>query len=225
VECHLGDGTARGPGARALRIYCCAGASFPDLLLVVCRGRVLASHWMTVELLHIRIVARDGRPRGSSFTGGVAFRRGPPFRYLPLCCSSLLRTRPTFSNGSPLLRRSALRRSPSFWSRSFFPSGSRFGSTSLTLRHCHLLQGPRTLPRQCQSARSNSRRMLTDPLPTLPAMRVPLAYVCESARAACGRSFWRGIPALLCRYICATSTVLIATSPSVASSGRRDYSR
>ena len=113
-----------GPGARALRIYCCAGASFPDLLLVVCRGRVLASHWMTVELLHIRIVARDGRPRGSSFTGGVAFRRGPPFRYLPLCCSSLLRTRPTFSNGSPLLRRSALRRSPSFWSRSFFPSGS-----------------------------------------------------------------------------------------------------
>ena len=66
-----------GPGARALRIYCCAGASFPDLLLVVCRGRVLASHWMTVELLHIRIVARDGRPRGSSFTGGVAFRRGP----------------------------------------------------------------------------------------------------------------------------------------------------
>ena len=146
-----------GPGARALRIYCCAGASFQDLLPVVCCGRLLASHWMTVEPLHIRVVARDGRPRGSSFTGGVAFRRGPPFRYLPLCCSSLLRTRPTFSNGSPLLRRSALKRSPSFWSRSFFPSGSRFGSTSLTLRHCHLLQGPRTLPRQCQSARSNSR--------------------------------------------------------------------
>ena len=84
-----------GPGARALRIYCCAGASFPDLLLVVCRGRVLASHWMTVELLHIRIVARDGRPRGSSFTGGVAFSQGPA-----VSCSSLLRT---ISRSSALL--------------------------------------------------------------------------------------------------------------------------
>ena len=84
VECHLGDGTALGPRRASVAYLLLRWASFPDLLLVVCRGRVLASHWMTVELLHIRIVARDGRPRGSSFTGGVAFRRGPPFRYLPL---------------------------------------------------------------------------------------------------------------------------------------------
>jgi len=146
------------PGARALRIYCCAGVSFLDLLLVVCCGRVLASRWMTVELLHTRIVARDGRPRGSTLPGGASFRRSPPFRHLPsLCFSSFLRTRPSLGDGSPLLRRSALRRSPSFWGRSFFPGGSRLDSSSLTLRHWHLLQGPRTLSRQSQSARSNSR--------------------------------------------------------------------
>jgi len=165
------------PGARALRIYCCAGVSFLDLLLVVCCGRVLASRWMTVELLHTRIVARDGRPRGSTLPGGASFRRSPPFRHLPsLCFSSFLRTRPSLGDGSPLLRRwdarqnsqviegdpfsrrtrsplgkrhqpSALRRSPSFWGRSFFPGGSRLDSSSLTLRHWHLLQGPRTLSR------------------------------------------------------------------------------
>src|SRR5262249_12414618 len=121
-----------GPSARALRIYCCAGASFLDLLLVVCCGRVLAPHWMTVELLRIRIVARDG-PRGSSLAGGGAFRGSAPFRYLPpLCCCSFLRARPALRIGSPLLRRSSLGGSPSFWSGSFFPGGSRFGSPSLT---------------------------------------------------------------------------------------------
>ena len=146
----LGDG----PGARALRIYCCAGASFLDLLLVVCCGRVLASHRMTVELLHALLVARDRHPRGSTLPGGASFRRSPPFRCLPtLCCSSFLRTSPTLGNGSPLLPRSALRRSPSFWGRSFFPSGSRSGSTSLTLHG--------NASRQDRIA----ARMLTDPLP------------------------------------------------------------
>ena len=153
----------RGPGARAY--HCCAGASFLELLLVVCCGRVLASHRMTVELLHIRIVARDRRPCGTSLTGGASFRRSPPFRYLPtLCCSPFLRAGPTLGDGSPLLRRSALRRCSSFWSRSFFPGRSRFGSPSLTLGHCHLLQGPRTLSRHASRQDRIAARMLTDPL-------------------------------------------------------------
>jgi hypothetical protein len=98
-----------GPRRASVAYAFLPGASFLDLLLVVCCGPVLASHWMTVELLRTRLVARDGRPRRSSLPGGVAFRRSSPFRYLPtLCYSSFLRTRPTLRNGSPLLRRSAL---------------------------------------------------------------------------------------------------------------------
>jgi hypothetical protein len=142
-----------------LRTYCCAGASFLDLLLIVGRGRVLASHWMAVELLHIRIIARDRHPRDSTFADSESLRSGPPFRYLPtLCCTSFLRARPALSSGSALLRRSAPRRSPLFWSRSFFRGGSRCCSPSLTLRHCHLLQAPHTLPRRRQSARLATRK-------------------------------------------------------------------
>ena len=196
-----------GPSARALRIYCCAGAFFPRPTA----GRPLRAcpRLPLDDRCHIRIVARDGRPRGSSFTGGVAFRRGPPFRYLPLCCSA----RAALCAGRRL---GAVRR---FGAARFFRVDRALAARRLryaivtSCRVRALYQG--NASRQDRIA----ARMLTDPLPTLPAMRMPLAYVCESARAACGRSFWRGIPALLCRYICATSTVLIATSPSVASSG------
>src|SRR5215472_14225482 len=97
------------------------GLPFMELKGVVGCRRVIASQRLTVEFLHALLVPRDGDPGGSVF-GGSAFLRGcAPLRYRPpLGCRSALSAGTTLGNGSLLLRRSALRRSPSFWSRSIF---------------------------------------------------------------------------------------------------------
>jgi hypothetical protein len=87
-----------------------------ELLDLIGGERVLASHRVTVELLHTLLVGRLDT-RGSAFGGGTSLHSGGvSLRSTTLGCG----TRPMLGNGSPLLGRSPLRRSSSFWSRSFF---------------------------------------------------------------------------------------------------------
>lgn len=91
-----------------------------ELLDLIGGERVLASHRVTVELLHTLLVGRLD-PRGSAFGGGTSLHSGGvSLRSTTLGCGPRLSTRPMLGNGSPLLGRSPLRRSSSFWSRSFF---------------------------------------------------------------------------------------------------------